>query len=129
MARGREEHQARLAAVAALGRVLARRARSNCELCQEGGKLTVTEVEPVFDEPDVERAALFCARCRDLVDGGLKRADPQTLRFLSETVWSEVLPARLTAIRLLRSLAEEGVPWAAEANENLWLDEDTESLI
>ena len=129
MARGKDEYQARQAAVAALGRVLARRARSCCELCQEGGTLRVVEVEPVFDEPDVERAALFCERCRDLLDGGLKRADTQTLRFLSETVWSEVLSAKLTAVRLLRILAAEGVPWAAEANENLWLDEETESLL
>jgi hypothetical protein len=89
----------------------------------------VVEIEPVLGEPDVERAALFCDRCRGLMDGALKRADPQTLRFLAETVWSEVLPAKLTAVRMVRSLASEGVPWAVEANENLWLDEDTESLL
>ncbi|MBO86901.1 MAG: phnA protein [Deltaproteobacteria bacterium] len=129
MARGREEHQARLAAVAGLGRVLSRRARSSCELCGEGGTLRVLEVPPVLDTPDVERAGLFCDRCRDLLDGGLMRADPQTVRFLAETVWSDVLPVKLTAVRMLRSLAAAGVPWAGEANENLWLDEDVESLL
>ncbi len=83
----------------------------------------------MFEEPDEERALLLCERCRELLDGGLKRADPQTLRFLGETIWSEVLPAKLTAVRLLRGLSESGVPWAAEANENLWLDEDTAALV
>lgn len=129
MARGREAHQARLAAVSALGRVLSRRARSCCELCGESQKLHVTEVAPTFDEPDVERAILACERCRDIMDGGLRRADPQTLRFLSETVWSEVLPAKLVAVRLIRELADQGVPWALETSENLWLDEDTEALV
>ena len=129
MARGREEHQARLAAVASLGRVLARRARSCCELCGEGGTLRVLEVEPAMGEPDIERAALFCERCRELLDGGLKRADPQTLRFLSETIWTDVLPAKITAVRMLRSLAAEGVAWAGEANDNLWLEEEIESLL
>ena len=89
----------------------------------------MTEVEPVFDAPDVERAALFCERCRALLDGGTARTDPQTLRFLAETIWSEVLPAKLTAIRLLKTLAADGVPWAVEASENLWLDADTEALV
>jgi len=129
MARGRDEFQARVAAVAGLGRVLSRRARSCCELCGDGGKLKVVEVPPVADDPDVDRAILACDRCRDLLDGGLKRADPQTLRFLSETVWSEVLPAQLAAVRLLRSLAGTGVPWASEAADGLWLAEDVEALV
>ena len=129
MARGREEHHARRAAVSALGRELARRARSCCELCRDNGKLLVVEVAPTFDEPSVERAMLACARCRELLDGGLRRADPQTLRFLGETVWSDVLPAQLAAVRLVRSLAGAGIPWALEANEHIWLDEGIEALI
>jgi hypothetical protein len=61
--------------------------------------------------------------------GGLKRADLQTLRFLTETVWSDVLPAQLTAVRLIRVLSGEGVPWAQESAESLWLDEDVEALL
>jgi len=63
------------------------------------------------------------------MDGGVKRSDPQTLRFLTETVWSEVLPAQLSAVRLIRVLAGEGVPWAQESAEALWLDEDIEALL
>ena len=129
MARGREAHQARLAAVAALGRDLSRRARSCCEICRDAGTLRIAEVESLYDVPDLERAILVCDRCRDLMDGGVKRSDPQTLRFLTETVWSEVLPAQLSAVRLIRVLAGEGVPWAQESAEALWLDEDIEALL
>jgi len=115
--------------VSALGRELARRARSCCELCREGGKLVVVEVEPVFEKPSVERALLACVRCVELMDGGLPRADPQTLRFLAESVWSELLPAQLVSVRMVRALAGQGVPWALEASETIWLDEGIEALV
>ena len=45
-----------------LGRHLARRARNRCELCRESTSLNVVEVEPVFVEPDLERAVMICER-------------------------------------------------------------------
>jgi len=129
MARGLDAHKARKAAVSALGRDLSRRARSRCEVCGEGGRLTVLEVPPTDEEPSMDRAVLACDRCKALSDGALAGADSNTLRFLGETVWSEVLPAQLVAVRLVRVLAENGVPWAQEAADGLWLDEDVESIV
>ena len=127
MARGREQHQERLAAVAALGRSLSRRAGHACELCGESGSLKVVEVEPVLEEADGERAFMACGRCEDLLGGG--RLDARTLRFLETAIWNEVLPVQLTAVRLARKLAGDGTDWASDALDSLYLDEAVETLL
>ncbi len=127
MSRGREKHQARLSAVAGLGRNLSRRARNHCELCGEGGSLKVIEVEPVFEEPDEDRAILVCPRCEGAL--GKRRPDPMSLRFLENTIWAEVQPVQIAAVRLTRALAADGVPWAADALDGLYLDEEMEELL
>lgn len=129
MARGRERHDARMAAVAGLGRELNRRARSKCELCGEGGSLKVVEVLPAPDEPDVDAALMSCARCRPLVEDGRSRDDTATLRFLAEMVWAEVAPVQIVAVRAARALAEQGVDWAQDAVDGLWLDEAIEARL
>lgn len=129
MARGRERHQARQAAVAGLGRQLSRRARSGCELCGTSTSLSVIEIEPVDpEEPLPERAAMLCARCAGLV-GGDRPREVAPLRFLEESVWAEVLPVQLAAVRLTRSLAADGVDWAITTLDGLYLDPEVESLL
>ena len=127
MAKGRDKHQARLQATAALGRTLSRRAKNHCELCSEGGSLKVLEVEPVFEDPDFERAIMACASCEAAL--GKKGPNPDTMRFLETTIWSETLPAQLAAVRLTRALASQGVQWAIDALDGLYLDEETEALL
>ena len=95
----------------------------------EGGRLTVVEVPPALEAPSPERAVLACDRCRSLMEAGIGKHNPATLRFLAETVWSEVLPAQLVAVRLLRSLAASGEAWAQEANDSLWLAEEAAELV
>lgn len=129
MARGRERHQARVAAVAGLGRQLSRRARSGCELCGESTALSVIEIEPVDpEEPLPERAAMLCERCAALVGGTLPR-ETAALRFVEQSVWAEVLPVQLAAVRLCRALAADGVDWAITTLDGLYLDPDTEALL
>ncbi|MEL6343626.1 MAG: phnA protein [Myxococcota bacterium] len=129
MARGRERYQQRQAAVARLGRGLSRRAGNRCELCRTSGSLSVVEIAPIDPEaPDPARAAMLCARCAGLV-GGEKIRNPDELRFLEEAIWSEVLPAQLTAVRLLRTLIGQGVDWAVTANDALYLDPDVQELV
>jgi hypothetical protein len=127
MSKGREKHHARMAAVASLGRNLSRRARNHCELCGEGGSLKVIEVEPVLEEPDEERAILVCPRCENALGKG--RPDPMAMRFLETTIWAETRPAQIAAVRITRSLAADGVPWAADALDDLYLDEKMEALL
>ena len=127
MSRGRDKHQARLSAVARQGRNLSRRARNRCELCGEGGSLKVVEVEPVLAEPDEARAILICPRCEGAL--GKKPPDPLSLRFLETAIWAEVPPVQSAGVRLVRRLAADGAPWAADALEGLYLDEKIAALL
>lgn len=128
MAKGYDRHQERKAAVAALGRDLARRAKSRCELCGAAGvPLAPWEVPPAPDEPSADRAALLCATCRAAAEGA--RLDPAEWRHLETAMWSETPAAQVVAVRLLRRLAADGVPWARDALDALYLDPDIEAWV
>lgn len=127
MARGRDAHQARKAATAALGRTLSRRARNRCELCNSKTSLSVVEVPPLPEDPDPEQAVIVCSRCAGLLGG--RKEDPTTLRFLEETVWAEVAIVQIAVVRLVRGLADDGVDWAVLILENLYLDPEVEDRV
>jgi protein PhnA len=127
MARGRDAHQARLTAVAALGRALSRRARNRCELCGEKTSLSVVEIPPLPEDPDPDQAVIVCARCKGVLEG--RKEDPGTLRFLEESVWSEQAPVQIAVVRLVRGLAGDGVDWAERVLEGLYLDPDIEERV
>lgn len=128
MARGREAHEARQAQLMGLGKDLSRRAGSACELC--GGRdAPRPQLVPPPDEPDLDNTILACTPCRELLDGGRLPRDASDLRFLETAIWSEVAPAQIAAVRLLRRVAGSGVAWAAEADEALWLPEEVEARI
>ena len=110
-----------------MGKQLSRRARSRCELCEVGGeRLRVTEVHGCPDElPSEDWVLLLCDRCRTcMVDPSAQPND--TLRFLTTSMWSELQPVQVVAVRMLRAL---DIDWAREALESLWLDEAQEALI
>lgn len=71
---------------------------------------------------------MLCARCQDLVSGKLM-GDPNQLRFLEESIWSEVLPVQLAAVRLVRKLAADGEGWAVDALDVLYLEEEVEQMV
>ena len=122
MARGRDQHQARLDAIQKLGRTLSRRCRSLCELCGTGGvALHATEVPPLPEHPNEEAAILVCEACTHQMRS--KKPDATTLRFLEQTVWSDIVPVQLAAIHLLRRLAQQHVSWATECLDGLWIDD------
>ncbi len=129
MARGHDQYYGRRAAVAQLGRVLARRARNRCELCSEKGSLGVIEVAPIPEQPEVEWAVMLCERCRTAVSDTKRRPNAAGLRFLSEAVWHEVIPVQLCAVRLARRLADGGESWASNLLDDLYLDPEVEALI
>lgn len=127
MARGRDRHTAAQAALAALGKDLSRRGGSACELC--GGKETPRpQLIPPPDTPGLDSAILACARCRDLLEGG-RLPEPDDLRFLETAIWSELPPVQVAAVRLLRRLTADKIPWALEAEAGLWLDEEMQERI
>jgi hypothetical protein len=129
MARGKDRHDAHKAAVAGLGKVLSRRAGSACELCGESLDLRPIEVPPTAEEPSAEAAMLACARCRELVEAKRLPRETQDLRFLEKAAWADPVPVKLSAVRLLRRLDAEGVGWATELLDGLWMPEEVEALL
>ena len=114
MAKGYQANAERMQAIQGLGKQLARRAKSRCELCGEGGlSLEPTEVQPAPEEPDAEKTVLICAACRQAVEQPAKAAG-QHWRCLVDRLWDEFPATQVLALRLLEGLAERE-DWAREA--------------
>ena len=111
MAKGKEKHQARLDAIQLHGKDLARRARSKCELCEEGGELRIHDTDPE-SAPSLETLLLGCDRCRALIEG--RTDDPKTLRFLETAIWSDVPPVAASAREIIKRVDSD---WARNALE------------
>ncbi|MGB1272475.1 MAG: phnA protein [Endozoicomonas sp.] len=126
MAKRLQKHQERLAALNLLGKDLARRARSKCEICEAAGvPLAIYEVAPIPSEPELEHCLMACETCRDQLDNP-KRLQPDHWRCLTKSIWSTVPVVQVLSLRQLRKLSEEH-HWAAEALEHTYLDPDIET--
>ena len=127
MVRGYDKNQERLEAVAGLGRALARRAKSTCELCEESGlPLRVCEVPPLPEDPDPDRAVMVCEACAEALAGGTI-TNPESFRSLQGVVWSEVPAVQVTAVRVLRRLADQGAAWAPDLLDDVYLDPEIQA--
>ena len=126
MGKGYETHQARVAALQALGKDLARRAKSKCELTGAAGvPLRPYEVPPVADEPDLERTLLVCEACHEVLEQP-KRLAGRAWQGLAEVVWSEMPAVQVVAWRMLQCLAMRE-DWAREVMEEVFLDPEVEA--
>jgi protein PhnA len=111
------------AAVGRLGKALTRRSGARCELCAGQQGLLAYELAPFPEEPELERALLACARCRGWLERG--GVAPLEARFLDEAIWSELVPVRLAAVRLLADLDMLDDPLVAQALELHRIDPHT----
>jgi len=128
MAKGLDKHQHRKDALNAFGKNLARRARSHCETCDASGvKLNIFEVAPVPTTPDYDDCILICDTCSEQLNNP-KRIDADHWRCLNKSMWSEVAIVQVTAIRMLRLLAEKH-EWAADLDEMAYLEPEVEERI
>ena len=126
MGKGYETHQARVAALQALGKDLARRAKSKCELTGAAGlPLRPYEVPPVAAEPDLERTLLLCEACHEVLEQP-KRLAGRAWQGLAEVVWSEMPAVQVVAWRMLQCLAKRE-DWAREVMEEVFLDPEVEA--
>lgn len=119
MARGRDEHLARQGQLNALGKALARRAKSVCELCEARESLQVVEVPPVENEPQLDNCVLLCSACASQLEPAAK-LDAQHWFCLNQSIWSEVPAVQVLAWRLLQRLATES--WAQDLLEQVYLE-------
>ena len=88
----------------------------------------MVEVPPTDEEPHEDAAAMLCERCAGL-PGARRLPHPGELRFLETSVWSEVEPVQILAVRLTRRLADEGVGWARDVLDGLWLPEEIQERL
>ena len=114
MARGLEKHQEYVDALNLLGKTLARRARSRCELSGESGTLKAFDLIGEPTEPSLDHVLLVCPAVREHLEGR-NLDDRGSLRYLDEAVWSTERAVRMAAVRILEQI---DAPWAQEALEN-----------
>ena len=127
MAKGLDKHRQRLDALNAFGKDLARRAKSQCEMCGASGtKLHIHEVPPVSSEPEFEHCILLCDSCKQQIDNP-KQRQPDHWRCLNSAIWSEVPAVQVMAVSMLHALSDQ--PWAAELQEQLYLSPEVESWL
>lgn len=128
MAKGYDQHIERKNKVNSFGRELTRRAKSKCELCEATGvSLSVFEVPPVKEEPEVERCIFICDECKNKLER-VKKAKENDFRFLTNSIWSEVDMVRALSIKLLTEMTTK-YSWAELVLDDLYIDESTEELI
>jgi protein PhnA len=125
MAKGYEIHQARMMALQGLGKDLARRAKSKCEITgSAGGPLWPYEIPPVPEEPDIDRILLVSQECREVLENP-NRLEGRGWQCLAEAVWSEIPAVQVVAWRMLSVLAKRE-DWAREALDEVFLDPEVE---
>ena len=128
MAKRLDKHKARLDALNAFGKDLARRSGSCCELCAASGvKLAIYETPPAPAEPEFDRCIFICETCHEQLENP-KRVQSDHWRCLNTPVWSTVPAVQVTAVRMLRQLIPQA-SWAEELNEILYLSDDIEAKI
>lgn len=126
MSKGYELHQARMMALQGLGKDLARRAKSKCELTGAAGvSLRPYEVPPVGETPDLDRTLLISEECMEMLEHP-ERLAGRHWQCLAEAVWGEMPAVQVVAWRMLHELAKRE-DWAREALEDVFLDPETEA--
>ncbi len=126
MGKGYETHQARVLAMQGLGKDLARRAKSKCELTGAAGvPLRPYEVPPVGEEPDIGKTLLISEACHEVLERP-ERLKGREWQCLAEVVWSEMSAMQVVAWRMLNELAKRE-DWAREVIEEIFLDEEVEA--
>lgn len=123
MARGREEHQARINELNSFGKALAQRCKSACELCNAKTSLVIFEVTPV-DEPELEKSVMICDACKEQIEKP-DRIDVNHWFCLNESAWSQVPAVQVLAWRQLQRLKEHS--WAQDLLEMLYLEDDVQA--
>ena len=127
MAKGYEVNKKRQEELNLLGRELARRAGSKCELCTAAGtKLNVFEIPPVSGEPDSAKCVFVCDICFSGLFEPVKLNDHW--RCLNESIWSEVKPVKILSMIILKKISSKN-SWAGDIIDEVYLDEEDESWI
>ncbi len=127
MAKGYEVNKKRQEELNILGRELARRSGSKCELCLSAGvRLNVFEIPPVTGDPDSERCVFICDTCISGISEPLKLNDHW--RCLNESIWSEIKPVKILSAVILGKIADKK-SWAGDILEEVYIDDEDQCWI
>ena len=117
MAKGYEQNQERRQALAFLGKGLARRARSKCELTHASGvPLVPYEIPPIPADPDLDLCLLISESARQQLEK-TRGFRPDEWRHLADLVWSDLPAVQVMTLRILRFLADDHA-WAQQILED-----------
>lgn len=98
------------------------RCNNQCELCSSSEGLTAYLIEPKVIE-EAENQVALCSTCLPQVSGE-KELDPNHLRCLNESIWSEVDALKVLSYRLLHRLNEH--EWAQDLLNMMYIDESAQ---
>jgi protein PhnA len=115
MATGREKKIAYREAMTRLGKDLARRAKSKCELSGERGGLVAVDLHESEQSPELSSVILVCSEISEHLAG---RGLDGPLHYLNDAVWSTEPSVRLAAETILVQI---DAPWARDALDNVRL--------
>ena len=113
VAKGQAKHQTYVDALNLLGKDLARRAKSKCELSGEPGRLEIYDLEGPDTEPAMEHVVLVSEEVAGFLGG--RPVTGGSVRYLENVVWSTEPAIRRAAVLILDRIDE---PWALEAIDN-----------
>ena len=128
-----------------LGKDLARRSKSCCELCLENTSLYAFEIPPLEEEPTIERSLFLCDFCTKRMQVMLstpkktvqkRTKDDQEglfvskdLLFLQERVWSDIPVVQVSAVLVSYKAKHLGFGWAIEMLDGLYLGEEVSNWV
>ena len=117
MAKGYQANKERMETINSFGKSVGKRAGFKCEWCDDKEDLRLWDQHPDA-EPNMDRLALLCGRCRELAEG--KKADLNELRTIRNALWSNVPAVAEGAARVLAQ-CKEG--WVRVAIEESFIDD------
>jgi hypothetical protein len=118
MVRGFDQHHERQSLIQQLTKGLSKFARFKCEWCQGKEDLCSFDTQPK-KEPAEETLVFLCAPCRDIIKG--QKVASNLLRNRLNGLWSERDVVKEKLAEILVKIKE---PWALEAVENAWFEDD-----
>ncbi len=121
MSQGLARHKAHQEALNALGKELARRSKSQCELCDARTALTAYEVAPVPESPRLEQTLFLCEDCLQQIEDP-SQIDANHWYGLQEKIWSEHAVVQVMAWRMLQHLKAE--TWAQDLLDQIYFEDE-----
>lgn len=127
-----KKYKEKLSRVGEFGKDLARRSKSKCELCGASKvKLVIYELPPIPKEPDFNNCIFICEECLNKLNN-LNKIKENDLRFLENSIWSELPIIKAISISLLK-LIQNKFPWAEDVLYNGYVEkqdlENSEKII